>query len=949
MLKISKILNWLNNSGNRHFILSIIIISFTVLAGYNQSEAENFDFLNTKIYLQAGSSFQVNSQTVKTNADDENTEFKPVSNVQINVNDLIQTENDSLKIVMNDMTMLIIKPNSYLRLIEMGDLPRVDLIEGEVELQTVSNAQINSDKNKILIDEGGVTVNKNELASIINNYYGSVRVDISSNKDESLSYFLPLKKQITVFNSVNKTGWKNLAMDKLSDELRKKSIKDDILRVSFNPNFQISNEQIRSPGLLNELLAHSPKGKERFKEAQWKNILSDLAQAVAEGADKKVSRLMSELGSLEGSTVLRKLKRIKASIQDPLTRYTFETKLKELAAEDTMSINTEIKYLYTALSLDDEKLSNALYQALEEKIIKLSNQDEKLVESLGLLTAFAETYPEIFDTKLVKIKRSLEKSSISNAKSENDKQAIIISSLDSDLKLIDIFVRSGNKESAKAISNSILIDNSNSYNKLAGNYIGNFEQQRQEAKLMLEFQSEHLHAAAFNQRVYEKFKDRKNSELDSLSKAYEQYSFVNEEDLSEEDFYNLDNIINLFAENNLILEKEHLTFVHKEGNEQGKLLFSDQIKIGFGTEAEKAISFSAVYLPKEKVITDLLWEKSSDYQLPPMKKSKIPLNSFQSTFQRSQKDLLDKKVNDLANIIRENNFNTLEAELRKIPVNNLDPNAEFGFSIQREKAEQELNQLESQLRSSLRSSFVSDWAEDTPLSEFSISSRVNKRLSKEKLYSNGIFSKENNMKIDNDTLEIKDAAVKYKNEEEIEEVVFFDLEMQVSSSQVKSFKLQDSDEKINVNSMSELKDIVIAADIDKKLKTNLQEKASQDFIRYVQGELDPQLFTIVSLEEKIVRFTDLPMFIDKEDTYYLASGEYNIEKRIISKIIIDNQGSKRVLYSVKINDLKSRYETPTVTNDSSSDENSSDDEVIYQEYDLYFDPVEETLDNGDWL
>ncbi|HPO06201.1 MAG TPA: hypothetical protein PLQ36_03760, partial [Candidatus Gracilibacteria bacterium] len=149
----------------------------------------------------------------------------------INTYDLIATEKEGVSVILNQLGVVKIFPNSEVIFLNFGDRPVLKVLSGEVDVETANEIVVETYQNQLVLRQGGAKVRQTAYYAQFSNYYGSSRILIDDDKAKLLlSYVLPLRKQIRIYEQSNKNNWHRIRYSKLNKELRLQDFNEILVR-----------------------------------------------------------------------------------------------------------------------------------------------------------------------------------------------------------------------------------------------------------------------------------------------------------------------------------------------------------------------------------------------------------------------------------------------------------------------------------------------------------------------------------------------------------------------------------------------------------------------------------------------------------------------------------------------------------------------------------------------
>lgn len=304
-------------------------------------------------------------------------------------------------------------------------------------------------------------------------------------------------------------------------------------------------------------------------------------------------------------------------------------------------------------------------------------------------------------------------------------------------------------------------------------------------------------------------------------------------------------IVTILKSQKIAVKEEDISFVLLGG----KLLYIQNAQLEL---EQDPISFHFVFDPELKIISQVTW---SNENRPPMNDN-IPLEHFQDAIIALQKIDLEKH---------------------------------------------QLGQVE-------KTSVIKDWIETSEdANNVNYEFAIKKRLAKDHLAEKGINSKENDMQMYQNTINIDNAIFLFTDETKKEIKISVNLRLQLDTWEVLGIQLADfPTRKIRIASLEQLKkDIPFAyqEETDKKL---IREEAVKS-LKVFTDRITEDQFTVTNKDKQIVSFPSMSFFFKTKDDGELiwsVSGEFNTQTKIFLHADCTKNGKTTSLVNIPLSSFQ---------------------------------------------
>jgi hypothetical protein len=806
------------------FIMTSSISLITILLSSFQSKAILYNYIDTQVSPK-NTAFLVNGNTGIYNF--------------ISTGDTVETEAKAITFTLNNTHSIKLLPYSSLRFLHIGTKPLVKIIKGDIEIQTAQTVRVLSHNEKIHVTQGGLKIHYTDTYSLYSNYYGNTNIEIYNNNEEFLlKYALPIHKQVLIHTKSNKSNWNNIRYSKLNKELRLSEFKEDIARKIFSINTNlISNTESNYLG-IQEYVTFTPKKNILIEKNKLFDKISTLKKAIANKSLKRIQKSIQDLEPWKDTINVKNLPQLLSQIYDPLSRYQFEISLLELFEEDTNSISIEIKYFYSIWNNKNTENEAILIQALNEKIQKNKNNLFIQEEFYNLISSLIEAYPSLATGKIIQSKNLIEKQLFDLAKNSTEKTDVILASYIQNLSLIEKLIKNNNGKLAELIYRTMLIKTEKYDNERMITLKEKYIKQEENIELLLRFYKDQLGISNFNNNIFNQYQKNKKRESIAIKSFKKSIKASRKRPIS----YNFQPTVDRLKNYSIFTHQKNISFVITGGEN----LYIEKASLA----SESDDSFTFVYNPEKKIISQVIWNEESD--LPSMP-DYIPLKDFQKSY----------------NLL-------LQMQLKG-------------------SAEEKIEKI-----------IVQDWAafSDNKNTNYNYENNIKKQLTQEELRKYSIFSKKNFMKVeDNNNILIQDAQI-IMNQEEDKQIkdIFFTMQINSDTWKVSSLHFKEFPQAKIINVPLRKIQSALSAQFQIEEKHNkIIENAKQAFLSY-NPNITLDDFQIQLDTEDTVSYTNMAIFL--EEDIWRISGEFNSKTKTISEAQLTRNTNKYTIKDIKIQLLK---------------------------------------------
>jgi len=852
------------NRWSKIFTIVFLVMVISVgLSSFQRSSAYNF--INTKIH------FPEKTNTFLINGIENSYDY-------INTYDIIETKNNKVVFLLNSISSVKLYPNTKIQFTRLGENPYLNIISGEVDIQTVNQVDIETTYQKIVLKQGGINIKQTEKYIKIGNYYGSNRISIYNINDNKsiknkknliLSYSLPLKKQITIYNTSNKSNWNKVRYSKLNKELRLQSFKKTIVKRVFKPETtQITEGDTSS--FLKKILTFNAKKKKEIKKSEFFKTVNKLIKITNNNSYNQIKTIVPVLTPWKDLAKQYRIKNLIANTKDPLTRYFLEIALLKLFNENNDSIDTEIKYFYRLWADKKTEDEQVLIDELNKKITTHENNLYLLEEDYNLVTSLIDNYPKTASNNIINSKSIIENFLFQAVETKTEKIDIVLTSYYKDLYLIIQLIENNNGQAAQELFKKMLIDNIDFSDPVIAEHRNKNIELENEMLSLIYYYKEILHSTSddkkdieFNENDFSKYKQSQNQEDEVLAL----YSLNTVKLRKRPIDYDFSSVVNAFKKRAILIDEEKVSYVLLGGN----LLYIQDAVLDISSKSSNNLSdkeiedlldnepsFNCVYHQEKQIISEVFW--NGDDPLPPMQ-SDIPIDNFQSEYNKS-----------------------LNLQFTPLSISKNIP--------------------------------IKDWVPDVSVHNTipNYDIQLQKRLTKQKLHDYNLIVKENNIHVYPEYLIVKNVKIIYLNnrsqdiETEFNMRLTFDIDNRIwKVLSIQLIEFPKNKVRIKGNDLKYVYKNVVKNHIDELERLEIQTKAKKDLQIILEKDEKLNNFKIIDKEKQIVNFSN-QIFITKTkegEEIWKVKGTYNILTNMIIYLKMTHGKHQIILKNIEIKEIKS--------------------------------------------
>ena len=875
--------NILETRIGKAFALATVILGISLMFSISKTNAV-IGYIETNILVEKGEQFSVNEIYA--------------SHSVVSANDIIETKDTEVTFVLNQTSSVTLKPFSSLSFLKLGDSPILHMLKGEADIQTNNEVKAFIANNIVTIKQGGTNILLKDSYAQFGNYYGATTLTINgANQETVLTYSLPIQKKVSIFHNSNKSNWNKIRYSKLNKELRLTSFDNIIARETFIPQSFNSLLSGDTTSVLQKLLTFNPQKKKNLLQLEFNKNFAGLVKAIENKSAGLIKKRMPEFQEYRDLPQIHALPKLIATINDPFVRYTYEVELAKIFLNGDKSLNTEIKYFYSLWNNKNDKQLKEFQTMFDKKIASHTNNLLRLEENYNLIVSLIEAYPGIVTPELLASKRTVENAIFNVVETDTEKVDIILSTFEKDMGIISLLIENNNGALAKNVYKSMLVDTVDFEHPAIASYRSRYASLEENIQTLLNFYKEFLHSAAYNENIFQDYKEQKAEEKEAIELFQKNVKTLRTRPVR----HDFSNVVSALAKNKIHAEEENISFVLLGGN----LLFIQNAEV---VPNLGETTFNFVFNPETQTISELIWNTTQDSEaaaLPPLEQH-VPLNKFQESYLYLQS--------------LQSNLNTTT---QKTPESDL-----------------------------------SDWtllAEN--LTDFNLDIAIKKRLAKETLLENGILAQERQMQVFNNSIQVSNAFITYSEDRKMFKVPFH-VRLQMDTWNVLGLQLADFEQsRPRVGTLKDVTKVVIAAHKVEDAKRQTQELALKSF-KGISPLLEIDNFIVQDAETPTVAFENIPLSftLNNQVEVWYAQGLYTTNNRVFPSITLTSQGRTIVEKDLAIGRLKiavKEYLEGTKKKDTQEVIDEADkviQETMQEEIsDAELEEVKEMLNNGEWF